>query len=119
MDKGIKSFRVLSFAKRNLTSYGEIYLVEATPQNNELTRKFLDDMCITDEFRLASNSLLINGPKVLLFSSFSLYSFGYRIFRMSSRQVLKITIAISGSESILDIDEIAKYLMWLGIFINA
>lgn len=59
MDKGIKSFRVLSFAKRNLTSYGEIYLVEATPQNNELTRTFLDDMCITDEFRLASNSLLI------------------------------------------------------------
>lgn len=59
MDKDIKSFRVLSFAKRNLTSYGEIYLVETTPQNNELTRTFLDDMCVTDEFRLASNSSLI------------------------------------------------------------
>lgn len=63
MDKDIKSFRVLSFAKRNLTSYGEIYLVETTPQNNELTRTFLDDMCVTDEFRLASNSSLIEDVK--------------------------------------------------------
>ena len=59
MGKNIQKFKIISFSTKDLPNYGEIYLVEATSSVNGFVQTFLDENCITDEFRLAKSGSLV------------------------------------------------------------
>ena len=59
MDKKIQKFKILSFSTKDLPNYGEVYLVEATSSANSIVQTYLDEDCITDEFRLAKSGSLV------------------------------------------------------------
>jgi|GEM_PF-5023212 len=58
MDTNIQKFEILSFAKKDLPNYGEIYHVEAISSDISYVQKSLDEDCITDEFHLTKSGSL-------------------------------------------------------------
>lgn len=63
MNKETLQFRIINVSKRNITSYGDIFLVEASIMNTNSTKSSFDNDSITDEFRLSMDSSLIEEVK--------------------------------------------------------
>lgn len=63
MNKETLQFRIINVSKRNITSYGDIFLVEASIVNTNSTKSSFDNDSITDEFRLSMDSSLIEEVK--------------------------------------------------------